>query len=47
MLDEIGLPVYVERGPAGGYALARGYKLPHHWFSHPKKWKAAAPAYVG
>lgn len=28
MLDEMGIPVYAERGPAGGYALVRGYKLP-------------------
>jgi predicted DNA-binding transcriptional regulator YafY len=28
MLDEIGIPVYAERGPLGGYALVRGYKLP-------------------
>ena len=28
MLDEIGIPIYAERGPYGGYALARGYKMP-------------------
>jgi predicted DNA-binding transcriptional regulator YafY len=28
MLDEIGIPVYAERGSAGGYALVRGYKMP-------------------
>ena len=28
MLDEMGIPVYAERGPSGGYALVRGYKLP-------------------
>jgi predicted DNA-binding transcriptional regulator YafY len=28
MLDEIGVPVYAERGPYGGYALVRGYKMP-------------------
>src|SRR5215218_777111 len=28
MLDEIGIPVYAERGPHGGYALVRGYKMP-------------------
>ena len=28
MLDEIGIPVYAERGPVGGYALVRGYKMP-------------------
>lgn len=28
MLDEMGVPVYAERGPYGGFSLARGYKLP-------------------
>ena len=28
MLDEIGIPVYAERGPYGGYSLVRGYKMP-------------------
>jgi len=28
MLDEMGVPVYSERGPYGGFSLARGYKLP-------------------
>ena len=28
MLDEMGLPVYAERGPYGGFSLVRGYKLP-------------------
>ncbi len=28
MLDELGVPVYAERGPYGGFSLARGYKLP-------------------
>ncbi|HMR67235.1 MAG TPA: YafY family protein [Anaerolineae bacterium] len=28
MLDEMGIPVYAERGPHGGYALVRGYKMP-------------------
>lgn len=28
MLDEIGIPVYAERGPYGGYALVRGYTMP-------------------
>jgi predicted DNA-binding transcriptional regulator YafY len=28
MLDEMGIPIYAERGPYGGYALVRGYKLP-------------------
>ncbi len=28
MLDEMGVPVYSERGPHGGFSLVRGYKLP-------------------
>lgn len=28
MLDEMGIPVYAEHGPYGGYALVRGYKMP-------------------
>lgn len=28
MLDEMGIPVYSERGPQGGFSLVRGYKLP-------------------
>jgi len=28
MLDEIGVPVYSERGPYGGFSLVRGYKMP-------------------
>lgn len=28
MLDEIGIPVYSERGPYGGFSLVRGYKMP-------------------
>ncbi|MGB7875012.1 MAG: YafY family protein [Anaerolineales bacterium] len=28
MLDEMGIPIYAERGPYGGFSLARGYKLP-------------------
>lgn len=28
MLDEIGVPVYAERGPYGGFSLVRGYKMP-------------------
>ena len=28
MLDEMGIPIYAERGPSGGYALVRGYKMP-------------------
>ena len=28
MLEEIGIPIYAERGPYGGFSLVRGYKLP-------------------
>jgi predicted DNA-binding transcriptional regulator YafY len=28
MLDELGIPVYSERGPYGGFSLVRGYKMP-------------------
>jgi predicted DNA-binding transcriptional regulator YafY len=28
MLDEMGIPVFSERGPYGGFSLVRGYKLP-------------------
>jgi len=28
MLDEMGIPIYSERGPNGGFSLVRGYKLP-------------------
>jgi predicted DNA-binding transcriptional regulator YafY len=28
MLDEMGIPVYTERGPAGGFSLVRGYRMP-------------------
>jgi predicted DNA-binding transcriptional regulator YafY len=27
-LDEMGIPVYTERGPHGGFSLVRGYKMP-------------------
>ncbi|HWQ46493.1 MAG TPA: YafY family protein, partial [Longilinea sp.] len=27
-LEEMGLPVYTERGPYGGFSLTRGYKMP-------------------
>jgi len=33
MLDEMGIPVYSERGPHGGFSLVRGYKLPPLIFS--------------
>jgi predicted DNA-binding transcriptional regulator YafY len=28
MLDEMGIPIYSERGPHGGFSLMRGYKMP-------------------
>ncbi len=28
MLDEMGIPIYSERGPSGGFSLVRGYKMP-------------------
>jgi predicted DNA-binding transcriptional regulator YafY len=28
MLDEMGIPIFVERGPYGGFSLMRGYKMP-------------------
>jgi predicted DNA-binding transcriptional regulator YafY len=28
LLDEMGIPIYAERGPHGGYSLVRGYKMP-------------------
>lgn len=28
MLDEIGIPIYSERGPYGGFSLVRGYRMP-------------------
>src|SRR5215510_3814617 len=33
MLDEMGIPVYAERGPYGGFSLVRGYKVPPLIFS--------------
>jgi predicted DNA-binding transcriptional regulator YafY len=28
MLDDMGIPIYSERGPYGGFSLVRGYRLP-------------------
>ncbi len=28
LLDEMGIPIYSERGPNGGFSLVRGYKMP-------------------
>lgn len=33
MLDDMGIPIYAERGPHGGFSLIRGYKLPPLVFS--------------
>ena len=33
MLEEMGIPIYSERGPYGGFSLVRGYKLPPLIFS--------------
>ena len=33
MLDNMGIPVYAERGPYGGFSLVRGYKIPPLIFS--------------
>ncbi len=33
MLEEMGIPIYAERGPHGGFSLVRGYKLPPMIFS--------------
>lgn len=33
MLDDMGIPVYSERGPHGGFSLVRGYKMPPLVFS--------------
>ena len=33
LLDEMGIPVYTERGPYGGFSLVRGYRMPPLVFS--------------
>ena len=33
LLDEMGIPIYSERGPAGGFSLVRGYRMPPLIFS--------------
>ena len=33
MLEEMGLPVYTERGPHGGFSLVRGYAMPPLMFT--------------
>lgn len=42
-LDQMGIPVYTERGPHGGFSLVRGYKMPPLIFS-PEE---AAALYLG
>lgn len=43
MLEEIGIPIYAERGPYGGYTLVRGYNMPPLIFT-PEE---AAAMYLG
>lgn len=43
MLEEMGIPVYSERGPYGGFALVRGYKMPPLIFTPGE----AAALYLG
>lgn len=33
MLDEMGIPIYSERGPQGGFSLVRGYRMPPLMFT--------------
>jgi predicted DNA-binding transcriptional regulator YafY len=42
-LDEMGIPIYTERGPHGGFSLVRGYRMPPLVFS-PEE---AASLYLG
>lgn len=42
-LEEMGIPLYAERGPAGGFSLVRGYKMPPLVFT-PQE---AAALYLG
>jgi predicted DNA-binding transcriptional regulator YafY len=43
MLDEMGIPVYSERGPYGGFSLVRGYKMPPLVLNHQE----AVAVYLG
>ena len=43
MLDEMGIPVYSERGPYGGFSLVRGYCMPPLVLSPPE----AVAVYLG
>ena len=47
MLDEMGIPVYAERGSSGGYALVRGYKLPPFVFTPEETPAPSAPPNSG
>lgn len=43
MLEEMGIPIYSERGPYGGFSLVRGYRMPPLVFT-PEE---AAAVYLG
>lgn len=43
ILDEMGIPLYSERGPNGGFSLVRGYKMPPLVFSSEE----AVAVYLG
>jgi predicted DNA-binding transcriptional regulator YafY len=43
MLEEMGIPIYSERGPYGGFSLVRGYRMPPLIFT-PEE---AAAVYLG
>ncbi len=43
MLDEMGIPVYSERGPYGGFSLVKGYRMPPLVFSQEE----AVAVYLG
>lgn len=43
MLDEMGIPVYSERGPYGGFSLVKGYRMPPLVFSNEE----AVVVYLG
>ncbi len=42
LLDEMGIPVYTERGPCGGFSLVRGYKMPP--LSSPRRKPPQSPS---
>ncbi|PKO13769.1 MAG: hypothetical protein CVU39_17230 [Chloroflexi bacterium HGW-Chloroflexi-10] len=43
ILDEMGIPIYSERGPNGGFSLVRGYRMPPLMFTPDE----AAAIYLG